>query len=717
MHILSTFKARRFAVAFLAIFVFAVCSVYGQAPTPTPFKDEIISVRTDLIQTNVTVFDKNNRFVEGLKPEQFQLTIDGKPAKIEFFEAVAPLKTVENRENKSTGAVASRNLSLRGRKIVFFVDDLHLSLDSLGRTRSTINHFIENDMQPTDSVAIISASGQVGFLQQFTDNKAVLRAALARLRVLSDTFKDTDSPPMPPYTAVRIANGDRDAAGVYIQKIVEGMKASGTGGSTSVNRNAVYETVKQRANNIVRGMTAVSESSVGSLENLLLTLNQTPGRKIVYFISDGFYMQTERGQFIQNNLMQRAVNLATRSGSVIYTIDARGLFSAGTADATGERPVDFQSDSKSRLAEDTAAQEGLFVLANETGGRFLKNQNYFEKWVDRMLDENASYYVLAWQPEKEESANKNFKRIEVGVVGRADLTVRLQRGYLANWEKSGEKIAGNKSGGKQTENTSLNISGDSSPKKFLPTNLSLNYLDVPNVGGVLTSSVQIDTDSLNYGDAGGSRQPAAIDVVGLIFNEQGKQVADFKTGLSITPQAATANEQSVIYNHRTPLAPGIYLVKVAAREGKSGQVGIAARWIEIPDLSAKRLTLGSILLGAKTVKNNDATQQQVQFSVDHRFARPFNLNFMSFIYNAARAASGETNLASQIEVFDINGRAVINSPLRPLVLKGSNDLARIPLTGAIRQDLLAPGTYLLRITVSDSTAKTKAVQEAVFTVE
>jgi hypothetical protein len=243
----------------------------------------------------------------------------------------------------------------------------------------------------------------------------------------------------------------------------------------------------------------------------------------------------------------------------------------------------------------------------------------------------------------------------------------------------------------------------------------VNYLDVPNVGGVLTSSVQVETDSLDYGEGG--KQSAAIDVVGLVYNESGKQVADFKTGLSITPQAATANEQSVIYNHRTPLAPGIYLVKVAAREGKSGQVGIAARWIEIPDLSAKRLTLGSILLGAKTVKNNDATQQQVQFSVDHRFARPFNLNFMSFIYNAARAASGETNLASQIEVFDINGRAVINSPLRPLVLKGSNDLARIPLTGAIRQDLLAPGTYLLRITVSDSTAKTKAVQEAVFTVE
>ncbi|HEY0051249.1 MAG TPA: hypothetical protein VGB68_18280, partial [Pyrinomonadaceae bacterium] len=78
---------------------------------------------------------------------------------------------------------------------------------------------------------------------------------------------------------------------------------------------------------------------------------------------------------------------------------------------------------------------------------------------------------------------------------------------------------------------------------------------------------------------------------------------------------------------------------------------------------------------------------------------------------------GETNLTTQIEVFDTNGRAVISSPVRPLVLKGNNDLARIPLTGAIRQDLIAPGTYLLRVAVNDAIAKTKAVQQTIFTIE
>jgi VWFA-related protein len=713
MQILFSFKARKYACAFLAFFVFAATTaVYGQAPTPD--KDEVIRVNTNLVQTSVTVFDKSGRFVEGLKPEQFELKVDGKPTKIDFFESQNAFLTVERRQLKENSPPSNAITSLRERKIVFFVDDLHLSLDSLGRTRATINHFIDYDMLPTDNVAIISASGQIGFLQQFTDNKAVLRAALARLRLISDTFKDTDSPPMPPYTAVRIVNGDRDAAEYYIVKIMEGMKANtGNGVSTSVNRNAIYETVKQRATNIARGMSAVAESSIGSLENLLLTLNQTPGRKIIYYVSDGFYLQAEGGNFIQNNRLQRALNLATRSDSVIYTIDARGLFSLAP-DATGERPIDTSAGSKSRLAEDTAAQEGLFVLANETGGRFLKNQNYFEKWVDRMLDENASYYLLAWQPEREDQSSKNFKRVEVGIIGRPELTVRFQRGYLANPEKSSEKITGNKNGKTTTENNLTGVSNNPTPKKSLPVNLSLTYLDVPNVGGVLTSSVQVATDSLDYSEG---KQTAAVDVVGLVYNDLGKQIADFKTGLSITPPAsASAGEQSVIYNYRTPLAPGIYLVKVAAREGKTGQVGITNRWIEIPDLSKKQLTLGSLLLGAKTVKSNDATQQQVQFSVDHRFPRTFKLNFMLFIYNVARGAGSETNLTTQIEVFDGGGRAVISSSTNPLTIKGNNDLARIPLTGAFRQEL-APGKYLLRITVNDLIAKTQAVQQTVFTVE
>lgn len=734
----SNLGAGKFAFAFLAFFIcLAVAAVtsYSQTPQPTatPEKEDVIRVNTNLIQTNVAVFDKSGRFVEGLKPEQFALKIDGKPAKIEFFDdksAYLSIERAQQNENPQKKPIAGEADSLRSRKVVFFVDDLHLSLDSLGRTRSTINHFIENDMRPNDEVLIVSSSGQIGFLQQFTDNPAVIRAAVSRLKVIPNLSRDTEQPPMPEYIAIRILGGDRDAAEYYIMKILEGFSTK----NAPMNKNAAREMVKQRANNIVGGLAAVTDSTLTSLEGVMENLSRTSGQKTVFLISDGFYLDSKNSNFASNTKFQRVVDQATRSGSVIYTIDARGLFSL-MADATGaERPVDSSGMLKSKPGEETASQEGLFVLADETGGRFLKNQNFFEKWVDRMLDENSSYYVIAWQPEKEDDASRNFKKIDVSVVGQPDLIVRFQRGYLTNSEKGNDKTV---AGGKKTpdkitpENKTFNSSNSADskvPKKFLATNLSLNYLDVPNVGGVLTSSVQVATRTLDYGTDG--KQSASVDVVGLIYNEQGKQIADFKTGLNISPSNAanggSSDEQSVIYNHRTPLAAGIYMVKVAARAAKTGQVGIATKWIEIPDLSKRQLTLGSLLLGAKTVSGsggggagNAVQQQQVQFSVDHRFTpRPFNMSFMSFIYNAAqKSGEGGVNLTSQIEVFDAAGRAIISSPVRPLVLKGNSDSARIPLTGAIRQNLFAPGTYLLRVTVKDLTANTSAVQQTVFTVD
>lgn len=52
MHIPNIFKAGNFAILFLALFVFN-----GVSSSQVP-EDEPISVKTDLIQTNITVTDK-----------------------------------------------------------------------------------------------------------------------------------------------------------------------------------------------------------------------------------------------------------------------------------------------------------------------------------------------------------------------------------------------------------------------------------------------------------------------------------------------------------------------------------------------------------------------------------------------------------------------------------------------------------------------------------
>jgi len=78
---------------------------------------DVIRTDTDLVQTTVTVLDKKGHFVEGLQRDQFELTVDGKPRPVAFFERVA---AGSPRELES----AMRSLSRApGRKLAFFLSD------------------------------------------------------------------------------------------------------------------------------------------------------------------------------------------------------------------------------------------------------------------------------------------------------------------------------------------------------------------------------------------------------------------------------------------------------------------------------------------------------------------------------------------------------------------------------------------------------------------
>ena len=50
--------------------------------------DDVIRVNTELVQSDLMVFDKDGRFVDGLKADQFELRINGKSTPISFFERV-----------------------------------------------------------------------------------------------------------------------------------------------------------------------------------------------------------------------------------------------------------------------------------------------------------------------------------------------------------------------------------------------------------------------------------------------------------------------------------------------------------------------------------------------------------------------------------------------------------------------------------------------------
>ena len=144
------------------------------------------------------VLDKQGRFVEGLKPEEFLLKVDGRPVTPSFFERVFAGTVREEKLEKSAAKAAATDpmtpaaATYRGRTIIFFIDDLHLSAASVQRTRKAILEFVDNVMAIEDQVAIATPSGQLGFLQRFSDHKSVVRAAVGRLNHRPYTVRDTE---------------------------------------------------------------------------------------------------------------------------------------------------------------------------------------------------------------------------------------------------------------------------------------------------------------------------------------------------------------------------------------------------------------------------------------------------------------------------------------------------------------------------------------------
>src|SRR4030095_8592486 len=86
--------------------------------------------------------------------------------------------------------------------------------------------------------------------------------------------------------------------------------------------------------------------------------------------------------------------------------------------------------SRSNTGELSASQDALFALAEDTGGRALLNSDALNGAVSKALNETSNYYLLAWKPSEDEQKAKTYKRIEVGIVGRPELVVKLPKGYL-----------------------------------------------------------------------------------------------------------------------------------------------------------------------------------------------------------------------------------------------------------------------------------------------
>lgn len=700
-------------------------------------KDEVIRIATDLVQTDVTVLDKQGRFVEGLQSEQFELLVDGKPKNLSFFEQVkagsqreATLMTASGaaRLDAEKGKVTSDpGPSLaRGRTVFFFVDDMHLSPDSMRRTRETLLRFVTDTMGSADQVAITTASGQLGFLQQLTNDKTVLSLAIEQLKPRSYRVTDMQNPPMTEYQAYAIEQNHTDVRELFVeQTCVQVLKVparacsgagmtnnavldeggGGTGGgspSTAAGNRARWQSetmVKSRARVITRQAAQVILGTLSSLESLVRRAASLPERKLLIFVSEGFFINFVSSTQVYD--LRRLTDAAMRTGTVIYTIDGRGLAS-GITDATKSGMFD-QSGRLARinLSEVRAAQQPLYNLAAETGGHAWLNSNNLDAGIGKAINETSDYYLLAWRPDAPPKAKEEFRRINVTVKGRPELTVRVRTGFFTENPDKANTAAGAEV--KSVDDQLLDALRASYPMRGVPITLSAGYLERPQDGLVLAASAQIERVSVQSDNTA----PGELDAIGAVVDTSGNIVSSYKQKVTIPPGKENQPGSVVVTLQFPKLSPGLHQVRFAARDSKTALIGSASQWVEIPKVAEGSFSLSSIFLSEQSGAN-------WVIRPDRRFATSSKLRFQTYVYNAARSAAAP-KIVLQMELRR-DGKPLIQTPSSPIATDGVTDLARIPIVGEFPLSGFPPGQYDLKLTVTDSSAKTIASRQIAFVI-
>jgi VWFA-related protein len=705
----------------LLLFVLTAWSATpAQTPAPSPKpQEDVIRVFTELVQTDVMVFDKQGKFVNGLTAKDFELRVDGKPRAIQSFEQIT---AGSDEESQLAAARGSTTINLkrpvpldRGRIVFFYIDDFHMDLAGLVAAKKVINQFLDKEMGQNDQAAITSATGQIGFLQQLTTDRMILHKALDRLTSRNYSVRDSDRPPMSDYQAMLIDRMDSEVFDFFVTETVRQ--------NPGISRDMAASIVRGRASESQSQAARFNQNTLAGLESLIKGAKNLPGRKIVFLLSGGFLIENRRSDSLSK--LRDITNAAARSGVVIYSMDTRGLV-ASLDDISIEKPFDPGGRlTISDHQELAATQDGLNALAVDTGGKALFNTNDLTKGLAPAIKETSTYYLLAWKPDAESQKRSRFRNLEVKLVSHPDLTVRVRKGYFDLDPAPPPVVAKAQPTPTKTAPAKLREAITSPyPDRSLPILLSADYYDVPNKGPALSTGIHIPGEFVTFGEQPDGKIQAVIDLSAVYFDEKGVIKDSFMDRIvSTAPDLdKTKNfRNDIMFTYPAKLPPGLYQVRVAARDDNSGKVGSAQAWIEIPDLANKKLAMSSLLLGERTQAmmtnvSNTGGVSPIALSASHRFQRDSSLRFLIFAYNSALSpVDQKPDVAVQVQVIR-DDQPVLTTALRKVNTEGATDLVRLPYAAEIPLGDLLPGRYLLNVTLIDRVAKQSTSRQTHFDV-
>jgi|GEM_PF-3260466 len=699
-----------------------LANIYAQTPTT---QDETVRVSSFIVQTEAIVTDKSGRRITGLKASDFTITDDGKPQNVDYFTAIEGSRVLETNTatvpaatnpSKTEAPVSPLTTPYQGRHIALVFDDLNLSSDNFLRSRQAFADYINNKLTPNDMVALVSTSGALASLQQFTNDKQTLLSALNRIAMRNKTTTPADRRPwgMTDDEALRIDRGDQ----IALDKVKKRAQAEGSdsgptgtiadegyGPKPKSNLDPESSLLDNRIRNFAKGLVGEigqsSRNNIETLKSLFRGMSDLPGRKIVVLLTEAFGTAGGTSEDLNFQLTQ-LIEIARRGGLSVYALDAGGL---KTSNVTASEHVTGVTMAVKNASPDLSLSnfEQLSAarkLVAGTGGELIANTNSLIAGLERAVADSNSYYVLGFRPE---ALDNKFHRLTVSVKGRSDIIVRSRQGYLA---ADPETIRG-------TEAELVQALKSPVPLLDLPLELVANA--VPASGTVqVNTGMHIGRNYLTLPPATAADQNVSYEVVSYVFGAgRDKPVAGVVRTLTYDlakePQTREKLKKEgfmLVPQPFTDLPPGVYQMRAVVREKTSGAVGSAYQFFEVPDLKdRKTITMSSIVL---------TPAGQSAFNGTHSFKPGSDVDMRYVIFNLPREMAGMTQ---RVKLVSPQGKDLFDSELA-IQPPAATAQDRSQANQGTRFNLpMARGRYAVIVTLKDAKGKVDIDRRADLVVE
>jgi len=693
-------KVNRINILAVLLILLNGFSTQAQKPSKTESqnRDDVVKVTTNLVQVDAIVTDKQGRPVTDLRPEDFELLENGRTRQITNFSYISltggeksiPKETKETNSSRTPKRDVRESvppLTLHAghpeqvrRAIAILIDDFGLSFESFTRLRTALEKFIEEHTLATDFIGVIRGSGGPGSMQQFTGNRAQIIATVKRLR-----WYPTGRGGMSAFESLDLIDNDENG-----------------------------NDLRGYSNN--RPMNLASKEyfggSLGTLGFVIEGMSHFPGRKSIVLISDNLPVTNREAQVngvtrILDNLIRRANQFSI----VISTMDARGLSKSGlTADDSTYNLAANQVDRRlrDRGIRNIVQQDPLNYIATQTGGVFIHDNNDLADGLQRIVDSEQGYYLLAYRPDDVDISPEKARDRSYKVI------LRLKRPELELRTRSEFRRAMLPRDDAAPVREKDDYLREALASPFVREDVRLRMTAFFSGGAEFKILLHVNANDLEFVKSSDNRYQVSFDMVALAFDDHGKVAAQLARSETLRIPSAAYEQflrDGFVYSVSVPIKlPGPYQVRVALRDSASERLGSDSQFVEVPDPRKKQLTVSGFAVQRLDQLIPDGTSQTGLNPASggpgvRRFKAGDLLTYSYLIYGERRpSATGAPNLWSQIRLFRA-GKEVFVGQETPVTTSQVSSGGGIIGVGTLRLvERLEPGKYFLQVIVIDKLA-------------